>query len=270
MVPDRHLGDDVELVAEARKQSQKRPFSTIFAHKLAVLTPLIWVCFICIQAANIGISSWLPTMMRDSGMGVHASMVTSSMYYVGGVLGGLTTGRLLDRFGPIVLAGVFLMACPVVALIGSPGHSQLVSMLVIFCNGFFILGAQLGNNTSGVLYPSAIRALGYGTASAVGRIGAVGGPIVFGWLMTLNLPRETVLLAPVVPLVIGAVTYVAVAFVVYGRRMTGKLVEIEVPIVPHAAAGPEAVVEAVSGSVTWHGSLSPDSRACVDWRVNRC
>jgi AAHS family 4-hydroxybenzoate transporter-like MFS transporter len=68
------------------------------------------------------------------------------------------------------------------------------------------LGNQLGLGAiPGLTYPTVIRANGTGWAFGIGRIGAIIGPLIGGWLIGMHLSLRYLFTAPVVPLLIGAV-----------------------------------------------------------------
>jgi AAHS family 4-hydroxybenzoate transporter-like MFS transporter len=94
--------------------------------------------------------------------------------------------------------------------------------VAVFFTGFCILGNQLGlNAVSGLLYPTAIRSNGIGWANAIGRFGAISGPMIGGWLIGRHLPLQRLFLVPVAPMAVGAVASFAlmrVCFTLFGGR----------------------------------------------------
>ena len=225
LLPDAGIGPDSVLFLPHRP-TDKSSFRSIFNDRLALITPLLWVIFICIQATQVGISSWLPTILRDANNSHAQSALTASMFYVGGICAAFTVGRAIDRLGYAVLGITFLLAIPVIVAIGISDLPQWARVLTVYMTGFAILGTQLGSNTSSLLYPPAFRSIGYGTASAMGRIGGIGGPLVLGWLMTTGLPLDVLVLAPAAPMLLGAIAVFAVAKIstgsFFGRRISEK------------------------------------------------
>jgi AAHS family 4-hydroxybenzoate transporter-like MFS transporter len=132
--------------------------------------------------------------------------VTQAAYYVGGIVGGLIISRLIDRWGMVAIAGYFIIGCPVVAAIGTPGLSHVALTFVVFLTGACVLGSQLGMNAvTGMIYPTSIRSKGAGWASGIGRIASTVGPIAGGWLIARHTPLPQLFLAPLVPLVAGSI-----------------------------------------------------------------
>jgi len=205
MRPDAQIADDTNFIFPVDASGSFRP-SQLFEGKLRWITPLVWMLFVTNLMANFFLSSWMPTVFRESGLSASQAAVTTSMYYVGGVLGGLTISRFLDRAGLGVVGVFMLMACPAVAILGLPGYSPLMLKFVVFLVGLTVLGNQLGlNAVAGLSYPTKIRANGAGWALGVGRFGAILGPLIGGQLLGMHLPLRYLFLAPVVPLSVGAV-----------------------------------------------------------------
>ena len=172
--------------------------------------------------ANFFLNSWMPTLFQDSGLSVRQTALTMAMFYAGGIAGGITISRLLDKRGLAAIGASFLLGCPVVAAIGIPGLSHLLLSVAVFFAGFCILGNQLGlNAVSGLLYPTAIRSNGVGWANAIGRFGAIAGPMIGGWLIGRHLPLPRLFLVPLAPMIVGAVAsfvLLRICFRLFGGR----------------------------------------------------
>ncbi|WP_158913563.1 MFS transporter [Caulobacter sp. S45] len=177
-----------------------------------VVTPLLWVAFAAALMVNFFLNSWMPTLMREAGLSAGRAALVASMYYFGGIAGGLSIGRVLDRFGRIGLVAFFALAIPVVAAIGTPHLSQPVLMALVFLSGYAVLGSQLGLSASaGMIYPTAIRSNGAGWAHGVGRLGAIAGPMVAAQLLAAHLSLRELLLVPAAPLSVGALATLGIA-----------------------------------------------------------
>jgi AAHS family 4-hydroxybenzoate transporter-like MFS transporter len=209
----------------------------IFADGRAWMTPLLWLLFFANLMANFFLNSWMPTLFQDAGLSVRQTALTTAMFYFGGIAGGITLSRLLDKRGLAAIGVSFLMACPVVAAIGTPGLSHNMLSAAVFFAGFCILGNQLGlNAVSGLLYPTAIRSNGVGWANAIGRFGAIAGPMIGGSLIARHLPLQRLFLAPVAPLLVGAVASFVLMRVCFnlfgGRHLEAEAQPLRWPIAP--------------------------------------
>jgi AAHS family 4-hydroxybenzoate transporter-like MFS transporter len=211
----RMLRRDLEIAPDAvfivEEPKRKGPVvAALFQGPLRMITPLLWLAFAANLMVNFFLNSWMPTLLRQAGLSASQSALTASMYYFGGIAGGLVVGRVLDAIGMLGLVIFFTAACPIVAAIGTPNLPQWALMVLLFMTGFSVLGTQLGLSASaGTIYPTAIRSNGAGWAHAVGRLGAIAGPVVAAWLIGLSLPLQYLLFVPVLPLAVGAFASVA-------------------------------------------------------------
>jgi MFS transporter, AAHS family, 4-hydroxybenzoate transporter len=198
---------------------QKFALSSLFADGLKFITPFLWVAFITIMLVNFFINSWLTLVLRDMGFTNAQAAATVSLYYVGGVCGGLLIGPALDYIGPVILALYAVFGCVITALIGLPNSTQFITHILVFLVGFSVLGAQVGmSSTAGLLYPTAIRSKGAGFAHSIGRFGAIGGPLLAGFLIAQHATLTVLFIVPAIPLAIAAC-----AFLLITRLWTGKV-----------------------------------------------
>lgn len=206
----RRLRPELDIAADAIFTFPQRGggafrITRLFESDLRLMTPLVWVLFMANLMANFFLNSWMPTLLRDSGLSASAAALTNSLYYVGGVIGGLSIGCALDRAGIAIIAGFMLAGCICVAVLGQVSTMPGALQAAVFMVGVTVLGVQLGlNAVAGLTYPTAIRANGTGWALGIGRIGAILGPLIGGQLIHMHLPINQLMLAPAVPLFIGA------------------------------------------------------------------
>src|ERR1700722_12982564 len=236
----KRLSPGISIAPDTKFSIEEKPRSgfsirLIFAEGRNWMTPLLWILFFSNLMANFFLNSWMPTLFQDSGLSVRQTAVTMAMFYFGGIAGGVTISRLLDKRGLAAIGMSFLLGCPIVAAIGTPGISHNLLMLDVFFAGFCILGNQLGlNAVSGLLYPTAVRSNGVGWANAIGRFGAIAGPMIGGWLIGRHLPLQELFLVPVVPMAVGVMASFALMRVCF-RMFGGRHLEAEgrdIPAVP--------------------------------------
>jgi AAHS family 4-hydroxybenzoate transporter-like MFS transporter len=211
MLPNKDLPADAIFMVEETRVAGSGAVD-LFKGSLRYVTPLLWVAFAAALMVNFFLNSWMPTLLREAGLSAERAALVASMYYFGGIAGGLSIGRVLDRFGRIGLVVFFCLAMPVVAAIGTPHLPQAALMALVFLSGYAVLGSQLGLSASaGMIYPTAIRAKGAGWAHGVGRLGAIAGPTVAAQLLAAHLPVQKLLFVPIIPLAFGAAATFGVA-----------------------------------------------------------
>ncbi len=116
--------------------------------------------------ANYFLNSWMPLLFSNAGLTPGKAAFASSLYHIGGTVGGLLISVLLDRFGFVVIAVLFAFAAPAIAAVGGGGMSygELVPLAAL--SGLCVLGAQFGNNAAaGLLYPTQFRSKGVGVGA---------------------------------------------------------------------------------------------------------
>ena len=131
-----------------------------------------------------GLNTWLPEIMRSAGYELGAALALLLVLNVGAVLGLLVAGRVADRIGTRrSTIGWFTAAALFLALLSVrlPGVGVYVSVLLA---GVFVFSAQvLVYAYVSQLYPASARGSAVGTASGIGRLGAITGPLIGGALL---------------------------------------------------------------------------------------
>jgi MFS transporter, AAHS family, 4-hydroxybenzoate transporter len=198
------------LHAERKEQAS---FGSLFADGRAAQTVLFWVaCFGSLLMVYF-LMSWLPSIARRGGMAIDAAIFSSVLLNVGGAIGGILIGVLVDRFD----ARRALVACYAVAGISLAsvgfGHATPNLLFVaIFVAGFCTIGGQTAlNAVIASAYPAQIRGTGLGAALAVGRVGSVVGPVAGGVLLSASWPSQAVFLAAATPALLVCVAIAALA-----------------------------------------------------------
>lgn len=138
------------------------------------------------------IGSWLPTLIRNSGMNVSQAALITALYQAGGTVGSLFAGWLMDRIRPhVALAAQYGLGAIATAAVGFTPDNAVLMGAIACCSGFCLNGANTGMNAlSASYYPTQARATGSSWMHGIGRIGAIlsafagAGMLAAGW--TLN------------------------------------------------------------------------------------
>ncbi len=192
----KRLAPDIEpsrIYTEARTAELKLSVTTLVAPLYRYRTFLIWAIFFLNMFVLYFLISWMPQLLADQGWTVPQSQRGGVLLQAGGIIGGLTLAFLVDRGKTVhgmfcayvittIAFGLFLVVESTILQWG----------LLILVVGGGTSGAQFAVNAlAATFYPPGIRATGIGWATAVGRFGAVFGPLaimVFGWF---NVDPET-------------------------------------------------------------------------------
>ena len=161
------------------------------------------MCLLMVYA----LGSWLPKLMMAAGYSLGNSLMFLMAMNIGAVIGTIGGGILADRFHlkPVII-GMFLLGA--VSLVGLGFNSpQAVIYLLVAAAGASAIGSSiLLYSFVAQYYPLSIRSTGIGCASAVGRVGAIVGPIIIGFLLGMELPHKMNFLAVAIPAIIGAIS----------------------------------------------------------------
>lgn len=178
------------------------PLKYLFTQGRAVVTLLLWLSFIMSLTAHHFLTSWLPTVLASDGVPLAHAVVAGALIQGGGGIGSVLIGWFLDKRGIISIVLAFILAAPLVALIGSGGMPEVLLMVVVFLSGLFLIGGQIGLNAlSGTIYPTYIRSTGAGWAFGIGRVGSIIGPLVGTVLISRGLSASALFICAAVPVV---------------------------------------------------------------------
>ena len=170
---------------------------TLFTEGRRLSTALVWIAFFFTMVLLYIMSNWLPIIAADKGLGkplnvfiagVRIGLNPTFAFTLSGVAGALLYGQIIDRLGfrmPTIVAYIAAFA----ALIGLAYATQLPLVLVYSgAIGFFLLGAMYAfYGVAASYYPAEVRGAGAGAATAIGRLGAIAGPILAGEMMARGM-----------------------------------------------------------------------------------
>ncbi|WAC60772.1 MFS transporter [Brevundimonas sp. SL130] len=192
----------------------------LFREGRAPVTGLLWVAFFMNLLVMYFLVNWLPTLLKGAGLPLSLAILSTSTLNLGGVVGAIALGRLIDKRSPyIVLGAAYAASAVFIAVIAFGGVNLTVLLIGAALSGFGVVGAQIGCNAlAASVYPTAIRATGVGWALGVGRIGAIVGPLVGGMLLAAAWSPQNIILMAVIPALIASLAVLVLGGV---RKKTG-------------------------------------------------
>ncbi len=168
------------------KKAESGKLVQLFASPKTAMTTIALVIMATVQIAGYnGLMIWLPSMLQQSqGLSVSSSALWTISTAVGMIIGMLTFGRFMDRFGAKRAYGTFLLASAAAVFLysyatGSAGLLIGGAIVGFFSNGMFAgYGALISS-----YYSVQIRSTATNTIFNFGR--AVGGlsPILVGYIL---------------------------------------------------------------------------------------
>ncbi|SAK69145.1 major facilitator transporter [Caballeronia glebae] len=206
------------------KASGGTPVAELFRAGRGPVTLILWAISFMNLIDLYFLSNWLPTVMRDAGYTQGMAVLVGTLLQTGGVLGTLSLGWFIERFGFVrVLLACFCLGAVCVGAIGGVAHVETWLFVAVFASGFCIVGGQPAVNAlAGHFYPTTLRSTGIGWSLGIGRVGSVIGPLVGGQMIALGWNNVALFHAAAVPVFCSAVLVAVLGFV---RREKGVTVQ---------------------------------------------
>lgn len=203
IVPD-HIPPDAQFTLDEPPAGNRAPFVALLVPRFRLGTLTIWVGFIAAFFIVYLMNSWLPILMTDAGFALSTAATIGLLLQVGGTIGNIGIGWLMDRFGlhRIVAIG---MGCAgvLLALIAVAPQEVVVIGVLIFVLGMFTNSVATGFPIlSAAFYPTAIRATGTSWATGVARFGAIAGAAAGTVLVAFGMHYQQVFLTLLIPVAV--------------------------------------------------------------------
>ncbi|AXY58705.1 3-(3-hydroxy-phenyl)propionate transporter MhpT [Acinetobacter sp. WCHAc010052] len=181
-------------------------FKELFNSTNFMRTILIWVSYFFTLMVVYIMLSWLPSLFMELGFSRKEGSTAQFFFMVSATVGTVILGMLTDRWKKAyviilmyggILAGLFALNSA-----GSLTQMYMASALV----GAFVIGCQGVLYAFGsIVYPTEMRGTGVGMASAVGRVGAMLGPVIAGQLLAAGFGAAGVISAAIPCILISAI-----------------------------------------------------------------
>jgi AAHS family 3-hydroxyphenylpropionic acid transporter len=171
--------------------------STLFGGGRASSTVLLWTASFASLLSLYVLLNWLPTLLGDRGLAKPAASIVSLLFNLGAGIGALILANLLDRQRRRRTIGLWYagLGASLVAL-ALVNSSFLAAAAAGFAVGFFVSSVPLPlYGLASCYYPVPIRGAGVGASVAVGRLGAIFGPVLAAGLLGMGVGGSGVLLA---------------------------------------------------------------------------
>ncbi len=211
------LNDQTQLALSEIKIAEPAFVSSLFKQGRTASTLLFWLAFFMCLLTLYALGSWLPKLMMAAGYSLGNSLMFLLAMNIGAVIGTVGGGILADKFHlkPVIIT-LCLSGAVALSLLGFKSPQPVIYFLVAVAGASAIGGQILLYSYVAQYYPLTVRSTGIGWASAVGRSGAIVGPILIGMLLGMELPHQLNFMAVGLPVVIVAI---AVSLIVRKDRI---------------------------------------------------
>ncbi|MFC9764076.1 MFS transporter [Rhodococcus jostii] len=176
---------DPEPVRGAHSEDTARGgFRALFLpeHKARTLT--VWAVWFCLMTGYYGLTTWIGKLLTDNGLDVAKSIGFVLVMALWGIPGFLSAAYLIERLGRRYCLAGYTIGSGIAAFFygQSSGTFELIlagSFLQFFFFGMF---SSIFAYTP-ELFPTRSRGAGVGSATALGRLGSVFGPVAVPYLL---------------------------------------------------------------------------------------
>jgi MFS transporter, AAHS family, 4-hydroxybenzoate transporter len=183
-------------------------------------TILLWIVYFMNLTVYYLLAGWLPTLFRDAGFSLQRASLISSMLPIGGVLGIVVVGFLMDRIDSKRVVGwIYITVALVTILVG-----QTLGMPTVLCVLMFLMGAMTNSAGTSIstiaaqFYGSECRSTGVSWMYTVGRFGGVFGMFAGAALTGIGWQFASVFAILAVPAFIAGTGLLVLAKVKSGSR----------------------------------------------------
>jgi MFS transporter, putative metabolite:H+ symporter len=155
----------------------------LWAPGLRKITITSWLMWLSITFSYYSFFTWIPSLLIESGMTITRSFGFSIAIYLAQIPGYFSAAYMNEKIGrqATIASYMILGGASAIAMALSQGESMV--MLAGICLSFFMNGTYAGVYAyTPEIFPTQVRATGMGTASSIGRIGAIVSPVLVGWL----------------------------------------------------------------------------------------
>lgn len=210
-----HVDEGVQFVGEksslnaaaAPASAQQSAIAKLFNKELGVGTAMLWVIFFMTMAYIAVYTSWLPTLFGLLGYEQSQAATLATLFQIGGTVGALIIGGLMDRVNPYKALGIALgigsLITLAVAMFNTNFAWLIASFLII---GVTISGGMVGFNAlAAAFYPTSARATGVSWALGIGRFGSISGSLLGGYLLGHNMGFGGIMTWMTVPVAIATI-----------------------------------------------------------------
>lgn len=188
-VPLQEVAKTVEKEEEtAVHEGRLHGLKTITSRLFLLRSVAFWVASFFGLMLIYGLSTWLPGVMTEAGYSVGSALSFFLLFQGGAVVGNLVAGVLADRFGTKLVCGLFFSIAAIGIALLSVNLPLLLIYLLAGVAGAGVFAAMvLVYSYIGQYYPASSRATALGWSAGIGRLGAIVGPILGGFLVGAGL-----------------------------------------------------------------------------------
>ncbi|MBT5204552.1 MAG: MFS transporter [Gammaproteobacteria bacterium] len=188
----------------------------ILEKMLSLLTPelrrstlTLWATFFLCISTLYFLMSWIPKLIIDLGYSAESGNLAFTLFNFGGVVGIVMLGSMASKWSLSNLISIFAITAAILMWVFAAAASWTAVTEVLLMTLIFLIGVSLQGGYTGMyavaakLYPIEIRSTGVGWAIGLGRLGAVIGPGLAGYMLATGFSITSNFLLFGIPMLIG-------------------------------------------------------------------
>jgi AAHS family 4-hydroxybenzoate transporter-like MFS transporter len=187
------------------------PTKALLSPAFRKMTLSLWLTYFMGLMVIYLLSGWLPTMIKDAGLPIERAANITALFQLGGTVGALVVGYLMDRWSPNkVIASAYLGGAVFIMFLASGSVQSSLFAAFVLLAGFCMSGAQTGLNAfAPSCYPTAVRATGVSWMQGMGRFGSIFGSFAGGVMLSMGWGFSAVIAILAIPATIAALAIVS-------------------------------------------------------------
>ncbi|MGR2664164.1 MFS transporter [Chromobacterium haemolyticum] len=204
-IAGRDLSAELSFAAAEPALGGRSAVGVVLAPAYRLGSLMLWLAYFMGLLIFYLLTSWLPLLIKDAGFSISQAALMTALFPLGGGIGTLAAGYLMDRFNPnrVVALGYALTAALIFGV--GQGTATMLSLGgLIFLAGTAMNGAQSSMPALAAgFYPTHGRATGVAWMLGIGRFGGIAGALLGGELLRRQLALDAIFALLAIPAVLA-------------------------------------------------------------------
>ena len=188
--------------------------------KFIVPSAMMWLCCFMSLLVFYVLTSWMPTLLKESGFTPEQFSLVTAVFPFGGVAGTILIGWFMSKYDVNkTITFAYFISAVLFVVTGFLTQNIYLLALFIFLAGAGLVGAQSSlPSLAAIFYPAECRGVGVSWMHGLGRFGAIFGAFFGAYIFTFNLGMSGIFFVLAVPILISAL-----ALYLKGRYSTSNV-----------------------------------------------
>ncbi|MBX9668968.1 MAG: MFS transporter [Candidatus Obscuribacterales bacterium] len=215
-----HIDEQKESENYKTGPTRKLSISVLFQKEYGKRTAMLWILWFFALLGYYALTTWLGALLEAKGISFAKSTQYIVLISLAGIPGFFSAAWLVESWGRKPMMIVTLLASAICAFFYGTVDNTTVMIVFGLLMQFFLFGMwSVLYAYTPEIYPTHARATGSGFASSVGRLGALLGPSLIGWILPFGGQFGVFTMAA------AALATAALAVYFLGEETKGKVLE---------------------------------------------